>query len=46
MTRLCIPFIKIVHAVAMKEFREYAFGKAIALRERRNIQSTIKKRDI
>jgi hypothetical protein len=44
MTSLYLPFVKIVHALAMREFEEYDFVNENALRDDRNIQSTIKQK--
>jgi hypothetical protein len=44
-TSLYLPFVKIVRALAMREFRRHNFGKENALRNGRNIQSTTKKKD-
>jgi hypothetical protein len=43
-TLLCLPFIKIVQAFALHEFRDYEFVHNDALRDDGDIQSSIKQK--
>jgi hypothetical protein len=45
-TSLYLPFVKIVHTLATREFWEHDFVNENALRDDRNIQSTTKKKAI